>query len=150
MRTTSSIESLNARVGRTFPIHGNLFAFMASLKVLEYAKTTDLRNLINAKEPKGQLERRRNKCKASDKRIKYYENLRRTGTISISEYFEAMATGVILELDGMHFIFLYAFKYFNFNVNFNVSIDIRKLLPVTKRNKTSQLDKKSCTIKKKK
>lgn len=46
MRTTSSLESLNAVLKRMFPIHPNLFKFMERLQYHEFGKQIDMSILI--------------------------------------------------------------------------------------------------------
>lgn len=46
MRTTSSLESLNAVLKRMFPIHPNLFKFMERLQYHEFGKQIDMNILV--------------------------------------------------------------------------------------------------------
>lgn len=46
MRTTSSLESLNAVLKRMFPMHPNLFKFMERLQYHEFGKQTEMNILL--------------------------------------------------------------------------------------------------------
>lgn len=48
MRTTSSLESLNAVLKRMFPNHPNLFKFMERLQYHEFGKQIDMNILVQA------------------------------------------------------------------------------------------------------
>lgn len=100
MRTTSSVESLNASLGKSFPKRGNVFEFINSLKLFEFAKTSNMRNLTKSV-PKNQLKRRRTIKRKIDDMIKYYENLRLNNAITVSEFLVAMTVGKILPLEGI-------------------------------------------------
>lgn len=47
MRTTSSLESINSQMGRSFPKHGHVWQFIEQLKYHEYSKSRDM--LSNSK-----------------------------------------------------------------------------------------------------
>lgn len=108
MRTTSSAESLNAKLGRSFPKRGNFFNFLSALKVFEYGQADSMRSLLASPIPKKQLERKHAADKNRDAKIKHFSKLLRDEEMTIVEFMDAMADDSILPPDGIKY-FLYSF-----------------------------------------
>lgn len=109
MRTTSSVESLNSQLSRSFAKHAHVFKFIDSLKYHEFDKTLIMFKLAKTSAlPKGQLERRRKKDKERDEKIKYFSDLLKDGSISVGEFLESMANKRIVLLMG-NILILYVF-----------------------------------------
>lgn len=100
MRTTSSLESINSHIGRSFPKHPNIFKFIDCLKQYEYTRSTKMRKLIQNC-PKRQMERKHNKDKEREKKIKHFTSLFRRKKINLGIFLEAMSNKTILPLNGM-------------------------------------------------
>lgn len=105
MRTTSSIESLNSQLQRTFKRHGNIFKFVESLQLHEYSKVLDIKQLHNS-EPAKQMERRKNSDKERDAKIKYFSGKLEIREIDVTEFLEAMSNKMILPATGSILPFL--------------------------------------------
>lgn len=97
MRTTSSLESLNSQMNRSFAKHGHIWSFVEQLKFHEFAKTKEMKLII--KENK-QVGRKRKNDREREKKIKFFSNLLKEGNISPSEFLEAMADRLIMPLNG--------------------------------------------------
>lgn len=53
MRTTSSLESLNAQINKSFGVkHPNIFDFMLNLRGFEYHKSREILEMANEENPK--------------------------------------------------------------------------------------------------
>lgn len=91
MRTTSSLESLNSQLSRTFPTHGHIWQFIEQLKFHEFSKSQEMAKVsktnILDEQPKTKKARERNE------RIKLFSNLLNEQKISRFEFLEAMAGG---------------------------------------------------------
>lgn len=93
MRTTSSLESLNADLVRKFPNHPHLFKFMDHLKLHEYSKFLDLNSLMN---DEASPECKRARDIERDQKIKYFSDQLSEKKIDIQIFLEAMANRNIL------------------------------------------------------
>lgn len=102
MRTTSSLESVNAQFKRMFKRHGNIFKFIESAKLHEYSKVIDLQQLQTTVTAK-QMERRKNIDKERDEKIKHFSSMLDQKQIDVTEFLEAMANKSILPSTGLIF-----------------------------------------------
>lgn len=120
MRTTSSLESLNAQIQRQFKRHGNIFKFIENLKLFEYSKVIDLQQLQTSKRAE-QMERRKNIDKERDAKIKFFSGKLDKKEIDVTEFLNAMANKTILPATGsIRTLFkfsnhLYHVRFFNYN-----------------------------------
>lgn len=101
MRTTSSLESLNSVLGRSFPLHPHIFKFMDYLKLHEFSKYCDLVDLMRPNIPPEQFERKRKIDRERDQKINFFSEMLTRNEITPSEFLEAMATKEILPMDGI-------------------------------------------------
>lgn len=101
MRTTSSLESMNAQIGRSFPKHPNFFKFLECLQQHEYTKATAMKKLIENC-PVYQMERKHQKDKERDEKIKHFSSLFARKRIDLGMFLEAMANKKILPLNGAY------------------------------------------------
>lgn len=99
MRTTSSVESMNSHMGRTFPKHPNIFKFINCLKQFEYTKTTNMR-ILTENCPACQTKRKHYKDREREKKIQHFSVLLGRKKIDIGMFLEAMSNERILPLNG--------------------------------------------------
>lgn len=104
MRTTSSLESMNSQIGRSFPRHPNIFKFIECLKQHEYTKATIMKKLITNC-PKNQMNRKHQEDKERDEKIRHFSSLFAKKKIGIGMFLEAMANKKILPLNGAYTIY---------------------------------------------
>lgn len=99
MRTTSSLESMNAALRRLFPVHPHIFKFMDRLRLHEFSKSLDMLNAVRNQIPKKQLMRRKRRDKNREEKIgKLTMLLKRNEKITPQRFLEEMATdGTSLE-----------------------------------------------------
>lgn len=95
MRTTSSIESMNSQLRRSFPKHGSIWKFVEQLKYHEFSKATEMIKLTEAEVTEQQLGRKIKKDKEREVKIKFFTKLLKKNEISIDEFIEAMGGKVI-------------------------------------------------------
>lgn len=100
MRTTSSVESLNSVIGRSFPKHPHILKFIGHLKLHEFTKSYDLSNLTKSDTPPKQLERKRKADREREEKIVFFTKKLKAKEISASEFLDAMATKEILPTNG--------------------------------------------------
>lgn len=101
MRTTSSLESFNSVLGRSFPRHPHIFRFIDRLRLHEFSKSLDLMNLIKDDVPDSQFQRRRLLDRQREDKIKYFTHLLRTDDeITPADFLEAMANKEMLPGTG--------------------------------------------------
>lgn len=104
MRTTSSVESLNSTIGRSFPKHPSILKFVEHLKLHEFGKYCDLLNLSKPDLPSKQLEKQLNRKRKIDRereeKIVFFTKKLKTKEIGPSEFLDAMATKEILPKNG--------------------------------------------------
>lgn len=92
MRTTSSLESMNAVLRRTFPVHPHIFKFMDRLRVHEFSKFLDMLEAAATPPSDKQLQRRKLKDQKRETKIKELtEELNSSGGISPGNFLEEMA-----------------------------------------------------------
>lgn len=89
MRTTSSIESLNSQMNRSFPKRGHIWKFIEQLKFHEYSKARDMHRI--SKDTNFEPKRKRKSDRERDEKIKFLSNLLRKKEITANEFLEAMA-----------------------------------------------------------
>lgn len=90
MRTTSSVESLNAEIGRSFPKRGNIFGFIHNLKLFDYGKVYDMRRLL-IEIPRGQLNRKHKKDRKRDEKISHFTSLLSKNAITPDEFLNVVS-----------------------------------------------------------
>lgn len=90
MRTTSSLESLNATLSRWFPYHPHIYKFLECLKLHEYSKALDMLDAVKTVVSPKQLQRRKKKDQQREEKIKYLSDL--------FIYDETMSAELFLEL----------------------------------------------------
>lgn len=94
MRTTSSLESMNAALRRTFPVHPHIFKFMDRLRIHEFSKFLDMLEAASTIASDQQLQRRKLKDQKREAKIKKLtEELNSDGGISPGQFLEKMAIG---------------------------------------------------------
>lgn len=101
MRTTSSIESLNSVLGRSFPQHPHIFKFIDHLKLHEFSKYCALLELLKPNIPPEQLNRKRKIDQEREEKIVFFTKKLKTNEILPSEFLDAMAIKDILPQNGM-------------------------------------------------
>lgn len=96
MRTTSSIEAINSVIQGSFPEKTNIFKFTDSLKLYESIKASDLYQLILGNISNTQLERKREKDKLRDKKIRRLTRKLKKQTISVEQFLQSMSQEKVL------------------------------------------------------
>lgn len=93
MRTTSSIESLNSQLNRSFPKRGHIWKFIEQLKYHEFSKANDMQKLtkIDVK-----MERKRKSDRERERKIKFLTSLLKEGTIDVGVFLDAMGNKISL------------------------------------------------------
>lgn len=91
MRTTSSVESMNAAMRLMFPRHPHIYKFIDRLKVHEYSKTTDLLEAMQS----GDIEivRRKKRDQRREDKIRYLSELLSLHEISAEGFLDEMTKG---------------------------------------------------------
>lgn len=116
MRTTSSLESLNSQLNRTFGrAHPNIFEFIEHLKLHEAFKS----NIMLAKTTsvtKEQLEPRRKRDKERNLKIEFFTEKFANNEISVVEFLTAMANKDILPKNCMDPLY----KYLYYSICYNM------------------------------
>lgn len=95
MRTTSSLESLNSQLSRSFPKHGSIWKFIEQLKSHEFMKATEMTKLMHSNAPT-QNQRKRKKDKEREAKIDFFMNMLDANEISPGLFLEAMGNRIIL------------------------------------------------------
>lgn len=99
MRTTSSLESLNAVLRRGFPLHPHIFKFMERLQYHEFGQQLKMFKLVK-EDPsmsRKKLQRRRQKYQLRNAKIKACtEQLRTNESFTVGEFLECLSTGADL------------------------------------------------------
>lgn len=98
-RTTSSMESLNAKAKHTFDKHPHIFKFMESLQRLEFEKSTMMLQLTKTLVSERQLQPKHVKYIERDAKIQHLLQLLRQGSITIGELLPAVFVEKRLEPD---------------------------------------------------
>lgn len=96
MRTTSSVESLNSVLGRSFPKHPHIFKFIDRLRLHEFSKYLDMLDLVKDEVPDEQFQRKRLRDKERQEKIVFFTNALKKGDISPGEFLEAMSIKAVL------------------------------------------------------
>lgn len=101
MRTTSSVESLNSVLGRSFPKHPHILKFIDYLKHHEFSKYCDLLNLLKSDISPKQLGRKRKLDQEREEKIVFFTKKLKSNDILPSEFLDAMAIKEILPQNSM-------------------------------------------------
>lgn len=97
MRTTSSVESLNSQLNRSFPKHGSIWKFVEQLKSHEFMKATEMAKLMHSdKKSPSQNQRKRKKDRERDAKIDFFTKMLNANEISPGLFLEAMGNRIIL------------------------------------------------------
>lgn len=95
MRTTSSLESFNAYLNKTIAKRANFFKFVANLKLHESRKADTMSNLATDVLPDAQYTRRKVRDQQRDAKIKLHTALLCQCKISVVDFLDAMADGMM-------------------------------------------------------
>lgn len=108
MRTTSSLESMNSQLNRSFGrARPNIFQFIDHIKTHESLKCEKLAKLVKTTVVSSkQLERKRKRDKERDDKIKYFTEELEQNRINVAEFLESMANKDILPKSGKNSLFL--------------------------------------------
>lgn len=87
MRTTSSLESLNSQMRRTFPTHGHIWQFIEQLKFHEYSKANDMLCIMG----KPNNHPKTKKAQLRHDKIEFQSNLLKIRKITVSEFLIAVS-----------------------------------------------------------
>lgn len=96
MRTTSSLESLNSIIQKSFPQQTNIFKFIDSLRLLESIKASNLHQIHCGFISNRQLERKRTADRDRDLKIKHLTKKLMKGKISVDVFLESMSEKDVL------------------------------------------------------
>lgn len=99
MRTTSSLESLNSKMNRSFPKHGHIWEFIDQLKFHECMKSKEMKLLNKQNNRNIQPKRKRKSDRDRDAKISFFSELLKDRKISPNEFLEAMADKKIMPLN---------------------------------------------------
>lgn len=128
MRTTSSLESMNAQLGRLFTIkHPNIFRFIEELKPHEFRKATDMLRLIANRKPQ-YLQRKRKRCQEREEKIQHFSEMLQSNTVSVGTFLDVMSNKTVLPDSGMFFFQFSIISDFNlllFSIQLS-SVQLRK------------------------
>lgn len=91
MRTTSSVESMNAAMRLLFPCHPHILKFIDRLQIHEYSKTIDFLEAVELNRKAG---RRKKRDQRRDDKIKYFSELLHENKISSEDFLHSMANGL--------------------------------------------------------
>lgn len=116
MRTTSSLESLNATLKRWFPSHPHIYKFLECLKLFEFSKALDMLEAVRTGAPTPeQLQRKKKKDQKREDKIKYLTDLLEYNGFMTAEQFLRLfaadvhdAEEVMQEEGGNTFILFFA------------------------------------------
>lgn len=101
MRTTSSLESLNAALRRRFPLHPHIFKFMERLQYFEIGQQLKMHKLANSNIDSSQSRNRLHKYKLRDANIRAAtEELRTNPTFTVGDFLETLVTDKTLHSSG--------------------------------------------------
>lgn len=89
MRTTSSVESLNAVFGRKFPKRPNIYDFIENLRQFEYSMADAMMDLTDVDEER---KMKREKDRVRDEKIDRLSQQLSHGIISFGSFLNHMAT----------------------------------------------------------
>lgn len=103
MRTTSSVESMNAQMGRYFPKHGNIWQFIEQLKFYENMKARDMLKIAKLNVEERTQSQKTKKARDRDSKIKTLSEQLKNRDISAIEFLEMMAENRLLPRDSKNF-----------------------------------------------
>lgn len=101
MRTTSSLESMNAVIQRKFQKRTHIFKFVKDLRMHDAIQSHDLLHLSSYKNLSPCLTRITANAQIREAKIKYFTENLQNGLITIDDFLKAMSTKEILPPDGM-------------------------------------------------
>lgn len=104
MRTTSSLESVNSTLGRSFPKHPHIFKFLDCLRLFEFSKLLSMIDLVKNENSCQQFQRKRQLDKDREEKINFFTNVLNENRITVREFLEAMANKEILQDLGKIYI----------------------------------------------
>lgn len=104
MRTTSSVESMNAQMGRFFPKHGNIWQFIEQLKIHENMKTRDMLKIAKLNIEERTQSRKTKNARDRDLKIKTLSEQLKNKEISAIQFLEMMVENRLLHIDSMNFL----------------------------------------------
>lgn len=92
MRTTSSLESMNAVLRRSFPNHPHIYKFIDRLRLFEFSKSLDMLAATKSEVSEKQLQRRKKRDQMREDKIRKLTLLLNTNEhISPGFFLEEMA-----------------------------------------------------------
>lgn len=101
MRTTSSLESLNAVLRRRFPLHPHIFKFMERLQYFEIGQQLKMHKLVGSDNDSSQSRHMLKKYKLRDANIRATtEELRTNPTFTVGDFLETLVTDKTLHSSG--------------------------------------------------
>lgn len=130
MRTTSSLESLNSQLNRTFGrARPNIFQFIDHIKSHESSKCERMAKLVKTTSVSTkQLERKRKKDKERDDKIKYFTEKLEQNIINVCVFLESMANKDMLPKSGMNSLYLQC--YYSLHSVFSLSFKALNYLKI--------------------
>lgn len=90
MRTTSSLESMNAAMRRSFPNHPHIYKFLDRLRLHEFSKFIDMLDAVQNDAPQTQFQRRKKRDKLRDEKIKCLTQKLKAGELSTKSFLTEM------------------------------------------------------------
>lgn len=101
MRTTSSLESMNATLRRMCPDHPHIFKFLDRLRLHEFSNSLNMLQAVESDAPMQKLQRRRQiKCKERIAKIAYLTEKLKEGRMTPGLFLETMANACTLRKIG--------------------------------------------------
>lgn len=91
MRTTSSVESMNSVMQRTFQKRPNIFNYVANLKLFESTQSTIMYQLHTNVILNEELKRKRAEDQKREEKIRYFTEKLRNNEISVYKFLMQMA-----------------------------------------------------------
>lgn len=96
MRTTSSLESVNSTLGRSFPKHPHIFRFIDRLRLYEFSKLLNMLDLVKNEDPDQQFQRKRQRDKEREAKIQFFTKACMENGVNWGEFLDAMANKDVL------------------------------------------------------
>lgn len=88
MRTTASVESMNAVFGVKFPMRSNIYNFIDNLRQFDYSVVDSMNDLVDCV---GKVKLKREQNRNRDEKIEYLSQMLDHNNISIGEFLNKMA-----------------------------------------------------------
>lgn len=111
MRTTSSLESENSQIQRSFPQNPSIYQFAEHLKLHESMKSTDMYQLINTEITSERLRRKRKIDRERDIKIKHISAMLKNNQISVENFLEVMSDNEMIPKCGRNKLYFLIFSY---------------------------------------